>query len=149
MNECRHKSIKEILDEAVLQSPRRPVCSIKAEKAVIGYLLIDDSEFEEIGLLPTDFYLSAHNRIFSHIAAKKSCKSPCNLSSVIDSIDSVGQLADVGGSRYLSELADSAPEIDDFREFVVIVRDRSDLRQLVHCGEAEFGDGSGREELKV
>ena len=84
-----------------------PPHSVEAEQAVLGGLMIDNSEWDTVAdaLLSVDFYRSEHQLIFQTMTQQSEARSPIDVVTLVEALDSLKELENAGGLDYLSELA--------------------------------------------
>src|SRR5262245_42733354 len=106
---------------------------LDAERATLGAVLIDPEQFPDCAeqVKPEDFYRDAHHRIFKHIAALDEAKVALDALTLRDSLARSGDLDPIGGPSYLFGLTDGVPRSRNAVEYARIVREKSELRQLV------------------
>lgn len=110
-----------------------PPQNLEAEAAVLGAILIDHEciyrVVEHAGA--NDFYREAHRRIFEAMLTLSEKNEPTDFLTVNNLLGSKGELDLIGGSSYLSSLADSMPSSSHVESYARIVREKSLLRQLI------------------
>src|SRR2546422_11437921 len=86
---------------------RLPPQNLEAEKAVLGAILLDNQALykalEVIG--PDEFYLPKHRKIFEAMAALAEHNQVIDLVTLADCLQHAGALEAIGGSAYLTDLA--------------------------------------------
>jgi replicative DNA helicase len=112
-----------------------PPQSIEAEESVLGGVLLDNSALDRaIELLtPDDFYREAHRKIMRAMLDLNQRAEPVDLITLTEALKVRGELADVGGSTYLAELADKVPTAANVAYYARIVHQKSVLRGLIHA----------------
>jgi replicative DNA helicase len=120
---------------ALLDAPTPPH-SLEAEQAVLGGLMLDVSAWDNVAdsVTAEDFYRPDHRLIFGAIGALAGNAQPCDVVTVSQRLESLGQLAEAGGLAYLSSIARDTPSAANARAYAEIVRERSLLRQLIRAG---------------
>jgi replicative DNA helicase len=125
-----------------------PPHSIQAEQSLLGGLLLDNRAWDQIADLVTesDFYRRDHRSIFSAIEKLIERGDPCDVITLSECLDGLGQLDEVGGLAYIGTLAKDTPSAANARAYASIVRDNSVLRQLAEVGteianSAYFSEG--------
>ena len=110
-----------------------PPHSIDAEQAVIGGLMLDNTEWDNISdvLIDRDFYRPEHQLIFSIMAEQSETNNPIDVVALVAALDSRNGLHEAGGLDYLSELAGNARGTANIRAYADIIRERSTLRRLI------------------
>lgn len=110
-------------------------CSMQAEQAVLGALLISNTAFDNIpDLQAQDFYHRDHRKIFTEISSQISSGKICDVISLYDALgDEISE-----GLVYLHQLANSTPSAASIRVHAQIVIDYAKRRKLITlCREAE------------
>ena len=85
--------------------------NIEAEEAILGSLLIDPDAILRIStfLSPGDFYVQRHGWVYESILDLHERRQPSDLVTLSDELERRNQLADVGGSAYLTGLINATP----------------------------------------
>ena len=119
-----------------LADVRTPPHSIEAEQAVLGGLLLDTSAWDQVAdmVRSKDFYRPDHRLIFDAIAALAGEAKPCDVITVSEQLQKLGELDNAGGLAYLGTLARDTPTAANVRAYAELVRERSLLRQLISAG---------------
>lgn len=110
-----------------------PPHSVDAEQAVLGGLMRDNTEWDNISdiLIAEDFYRSEHQLIFKVMLIQSEANSPIDVVTLVESLNSLNELELAGGFDYLAELSGNAPGTANIRAYSDIIRERSILRQLI------------------
>ena len=113
-----------------------PPQSIEAEQALISSILIDNDIIADIAdiVVPEDFYKSAHEKIFKAALSLYKSNEPVDLVTLTNRLRDVGELNNVGGAVYLSNIVDAAPLALNAENYAHIVHDKATLRQLLSHG---------------
>ncbi len=113
-----------------------PPHSIEAEQSVLGGIMLSNEAWDTIAerVSENDFYRQDHRIIFRAIAFLIAKDNPCDAITVSEYLNDVGELDNVGGLAYLSQLVQSTPSAANIRAYADIVRERSVLRQLISVG---------------
>lgn len=103
--------------------------ALEAEQAVIGICLIDASAVERIAhLKPEHFYEPVHAKIWAIITEDvKAAKQP-TYHTIMPRLN--GALDELGGGRYLADLADNSPPISSVGDVASSVINAWQVRQL-------------------
>jgi hypothetical protein len=106
--------------------------SLGAEQAVLGSLLLESTRLPEVAELlgPGYFYRTDHRTIFAAITALDSQGKPSDPVTVAAHLERAGQLAEVGGLAYLSQLARDTPSAAHVRTYAETVCEHARRRQL-------------------
>ena len=100
---------------------------------MLGGLLLNNEAWDEVAerVGPKDFYRKEHRLIFQVVDQLVEEEKPCDLVTVSQALTHRGELDDVGGMTYLSDLARNTPSAANINAYADIVRERSILRQLI------------------
>jgi len=128
---------------ATVENLKVPPHSIEGEQAVLGGLLLSSRAFDQVAdvITEADFYREDHRLIFRAIHELSDGGKPCDAVTVTEWFESRGQVDQVDGGAYISQLASSTPSAANVRAYADIVREKSILRQLVDVG-AEITSGA-------
>ena len=110
-----------------------PPHSVEAEQAVLGGLMLDNTEWDNIAdvLLAEDFYRAEHQLIYKVMLQQGEANSPIDVVTLVESLNSLGELANAGGVDYLGELAGNARGTANIHAYADIIRERAVLRRLI------------------
>ena len=111
---------------------KAPPYSQEAERAVLGACMLDAQAANEVRqvLRANDFYVSAHQLIFSCIERMVDEAQPCDPVTVCEALRSRGDLERVKAS-YVAELLDSVPSPSAALHYAKIVADKAQVRALL------------------
>lgn len=111
---------------------------IPTEQALLGSLLINNRSLERVAdsLRPEHFYDNLHARIYDFIVhgfmAGSTAVTPLTLHAALKAD---AGLVEVGGLRYLANLAEAAPAIPNVKEYARVLVEHWTRRQLIQAGE--------------
>ena len=112
--------------------------SVEAERAVLGYVLLDNTVLNTaIELISRDdFYLEGHRITFDKMLALSERSEVIDIVTLSDALGREDLLEKAGGAGYLSQLTDGVPigTSSGFREYCGIVKEKSTVRRLVNAG---------------
>jgi replicative DNA helicase len=130
------ESAKNRRDLGSLAEVRTPPHSIEAEQSVLGGLLLDTSAWDQVAdmVRTNDFYRPDHRLIFDAITALATEGKPCDVITISEQLQKLGELDNAGGLAYLGTLARDTPTAANVRAYAELVRERSLLRQLISAG---------------
>ncbi|MFP1681432.1 replicative DNA helicase [Alloalcanivorax sp. C16-1] len=142
------------LDNHLPDNLRLPPNSLEAEQAVLGGLLLNNEAWDDVAerVGAKDFYRKEHRLIFQVIGQLVEEEKPSDLVTVSQALTHLGQLDDVGGMSYLSELARNTPSAANITAYSDIVRERSILRQLIQVSHSiadQSFNPKGRPSLEI
>jgi hypothetical protein len=125
----------------------RAPCSVilvnaEAEQRLLGAILIDNKSFHRVsGLIRADHFSNGlHARIFegvAHLIATGTAANPVTLKNLFDQDDA---LRDVGGARYLAQLAAAAAQLTAPQDYAQIVVDLAQRRWLASILEETLAE---------
>lgn len=107
--------------------------SIEAEQSVIGSMFLTKKALQKSLelLLPEDFYLDSHIKIFTCIKTIDEAKRPVDLTTVSEELNNRGWIKQVGDIDYLAEVINNVPTTANIDEYIRIVEEKSLLRKLI------------------
>ncbi len=110
-----------------------PPQSIEAEESLLGGVLLDNTAMDRALELvtPADFYRETHRKIMRAMLELNQRGEPIDLVTLVETLKTRGELADVGGATYLAELADKVPTAANTTYYARIVRHKAVLRSLI------------------
>ncbi len=123
-------------------SYRQPPANLEIEMALLGAILVDNRVLEQVSdfLEAEHFFDPSHRRIYDavrRVVERGGQASPVTLRDYFQQED---RLAEVGGARYLAELAASAIGVIDAGVFGRAIHDLHVRRALISIGEAVVND---------
>lgn len=130
--------------------------NLEAEKAVLGACLMNPEAFGAAAeiLRSDDFFRDAHRRLFEVMRQLAEGQSEIDTVTVKNVLVTRGDLEQVGGAPYVAALTDGVPRSLNVGHYARIVKDKSDLRALIHAATkiqqaAYEGDDPSREILST
>ena len=127
---------------------RLPPQSRDAERSVLGRMLRDNPVIGDVVQIvrADNFYLDAHQKIFQAIASIYDRGHPVDLVLLADLLKEQKYIEDVGGYGYLAELWDAAPTAANAEYYARIVRDKAQVRSLIHASTEILRDAYDQSE---
>src|SRR4030065_2517524 len=85
--------------------------SREAEEAVLGAVLINPESYFEVSqfLRSDDFYIQRHRWLWESFMRLNERRTPIDFLTVVEELDQIGQLNEVGGPAYISTLINNVP----------------------------------------
>jgi replicative DNA helicase len=127
--------------------------SVETERSVLGAVLLDPkAAYDEAaaeGLTASDFSLDSHRRIYSRMIELAESSRPIDTITLIEELERHRELGAVGDVGYVSSLVAGVPDRPSIKHYVKIVREKADLRRLIHACNATVAassDGSSSRE---
>ncbi len=110
-----------------------PPQNLEAEMAVLGAMLIDENAIGVAveSIRKESFYKDTHKIIFEVITSLFNDSKAVDLITVTNELKRLGNLDQVGGAVYLTELLNSVPTAVNISQYVSIVKENSTLRSLI------------------
>ena len=110
---------------------KTPPHNLTTEESILSSLFIDNIGFDDISLLPEDFYKSAHQKIFSAMLVLRSKKEPVDLVTIGHYLQDNNELEVIGGATYLVSLSDSAPMAMNVSKYAKDIKSLSIRREII------------------
>ncbi len=142
----------------VRKTPQDP----SAERAILGAILLSPESLDktqEEGLSSDDFSQPQHQLLFETFTELARSGKAVDVVTVAGRLDEQGKLEGVGGYTYLSGLSGAVPSVANLTEYVVRVREKKILRNLLDTastisdsilsGEVGAQEGLERAEAKI
>jgi replicative DNA helicase len=133
-----------------MNEPKVPPHNLEAEAAVLGGILLDNQTIDAVIelLSADDFYREAHRKIFKAAVALNGSSEPVDILTLTEAVRTRGELEEVGGVGYLSELVDRAVTAANTEYYARIIREKATLRHLIAAATEIVTRGyEGREEV--
>lgn len=107
-------------------------CSVDAERFVLGAILLDSTQFIAAAgeILPEDFSLETHRRIFRRMADLNDRGAAIDRVTLAEELGRNRELQSCGGFTYLVSLDEGLPSHPAVSAYVGIIKDKSVLRQI-------------------
>nr|WP_028550636.1 replicative DNA helicase [Paenibacillus sp. UNC451MF] len=114
---------------------RIPPQNLEAEQAVLGAILLDSDSLVTAmeRITNDDFYRTSHQRIFESMIELAEGNEPIDLITLTALLQNKQQLEEIGGIKYLSELANAVPTAANIDYYAQIVEEKSMLRRLIRA----------------
>ena len=118
-----------------------PPHSVKAERWLLGGLLVDDRTWPDAAarLTPDDFHHPPHGQIFRVLSEMVQAGQPVDVVTLAEELSRRALLEAVGGQDYLAELAERIvrkPGVPKVAAYARIVQEHATSRGLVDAGTA-------------
>lgn len=107
-----------------------------AERAILGAIFLDNSAYfqAEPVLRAADFSLDSHRRIYLRMQELFAQGSPVDFVTLTTALGQHKEIETVGGVAYVTSLTDGLPRVKNIEQYVKIVKDKSQLRMMIHAG---------------
>lgn len=116
---------------------RIPPHDLDAEQATLGSIMLNPAALNEIIDIfsAESCYAEKHRIIFKAMIDLFSKNEPIDLLSLSTSLKNRGQLEQIGGRAYLSDLTNSVPASTNVKHYAQIVYKKALMRKLIEVGE--------------
>lgn len=113
-----------------------PPQSIDAEQSTLGSMLIDKEAASRVVEIihGVDFYKEINQIIFNTILHLFEKNEAIDLITISEELKRRGQFDLVGGASYLTTLMNTVPNAANVEHYAGIVKEKSDLRNLIYAG---------------
>lgn len=110
---------------------------LDAEQALLGCMLIDNEILPDVleKLSEDDFYQESHRYILSAMKMNYNSHRPVDIVTLIDKLETEGDLEKAGGVAYITELAQITPSSANYNTYFDIVRRDSVNRRLIRASQ--------------
>ena len=128
-------------NQTVVPIGRTPPNDLAAEQGVLGCILLDTRQnlpacIEKVKD-ETVFYDLRHQAIYAARVSMDEANAPIDLLTLSHQLRTAGELDNIGGVAYLTELQDSVPSAANLEYYFEIVRDQALLRRMIQtCTKA-------------
>lgn len=115
---------------------RVPPQNLDTEKALLGSLLLNAEAMYEVAdvVRPDSFYAGQNRIVFDAMLTLYEKGQPIDLVTLSGRLKDLGQLTDIGGSAYLSELVASSASPGSAKHYADVVQSKFILRSLISAG---------------
>ncbi len=115
---------------------------LEAEQSLLGCLFISQEACAEI--FPTvavkDFYSNAHQKIYQAMLDNYIKNVAVDYITVSKVLETKGELDEVGGLGYITDLTNYVPSAANFKYYADIIKNDSILRQIIDASQATIND---------
>ncbi|MDX6496703.1 MAG: replicative helicase [Gaiellales bacterium] len=113
-----------------------PPHDLDAEESVLGAMLVSENAISIVSemLRAEDFYRRSHAAIYAAIIQLYGEGGTVDSITLINALQNLGQLEEVGGKAAVHTLASTVPAVANAYRYAEIVRDASTYRNLIRAG---------------
>jgi replicative DNA helicase len=108
--------------------------------AVLGSLLFDWRQIDDLTLQSADFHSDANARLYGHLQAMQRAGGKFDAVLLADRLKTAGDLDACGGVAYLAEVAGSVPYSANLGYYARIVRAKAQCRSIIHAATEALRD---------
>jgi replicative DNA helicase len=114
-----------------------PPQNVDAETSLLGAILIDSDAIVKVAdsISAADFYDHRHSTIYEAIRKLYEHHSPIDVLTVTDKLRTTGDLDNVGGPAYLTELTNYVPTAAHVEQYATIVAQKALRRRLIKASQ--------------
>ncbi len=126
-------------------------CSVEAEKAVLGALLLNDENVAQVVELlhAQDFYVPSHRVIYQAIVDIAQRMERVDLVTLQDVLDKKGQLEAIGGVVQLLSLQEDIPSLGLVAQHAKIIKEKAVLRDLINSASVIISSCFNQEDREI
>jgi replicative DNA helicase len=130
-----------------------PPQNVDAEMSLLGAVLIDEETLADISehVKPRDFYDKRHGMVFDAMMRLYEKNKPVDLLTLTDELKRKGELDEIGGSAYLTELTNYVPTAAHAESYAEIVAQKAVRRRLIKASgdisELGYDEATSTQEL--
>lgn len=112
---------------------RKLPCSLPAERALLGSILIDPASLNDVISVLTgeDFYLTEHKEIFNAMRELFDISREIDPVTLIDTLVHKGVYDKAGGEDYIRSLLEATPNAMNLSDYARIIKDESLRRRII------------------
>ena len=117
---------------------RKMPCSLSAERALLGSILIDPNSIHEVAATigADDFYVQEHKQIYLAMRELFDASQEIDPVTLIDTLVHKGVYEKAGGESYVRALLDTTPSAMNIADYARIVKEESTRRRIIEvCAE--------------
>lgn len=120
--------------------------SESTERALLGSILFDHETLDQASSLDVSaFVLSSHQQIFATMRKMGKAGKPIDIVTLMSVLSDQGALSSIGGPSYLASLTEGLPRRRNIEEYVSILHQQWQKRQLIRICEGYASRASGDE----
>jgi replicative DNA helicase len=133
-----HRDWKGNVRPPSVLADHEPPYNLQVERALLGMILYDPSILDEVAALtlPAEFWRDTHQTIARAIWSLYDAATQCDPLTVSDELQRRGELEDVGGDAYLSELMELVPSSANGPYLARIVHQKYVARRTIEACNA-------------
>ena len=113
-----------------------PPHDIAAEEALLASILVDETQYDEVSIVPADFYHEPHSFIWQAFQTLAGSQTSINQITVADTLTRMDKLEFCGGVAYLFHLVSICASPMDAYVYAEIIKRDSVARQIIEAGKA-------------
>ena len=113
-----------------------PPQNLQAERCVLGGEMLDSGQIDAVRaiLKPEDFYADIHAKVQRVLNEMRDRNAPVDVVTLARELEARGELTDIGGPQYLTELLEAVPHAAHTETYAKQVQELSRRRAAVNLG---------------
>lgn len=119
-------------DGEVRTSGHVPPNDTKAEIAVLGSIVLDNSALSVVALQPEDFFRTEHQVIYAAMLSLAKRGEPIDTLTLCNELMASSRLEKAAGANYVCGLTEQVPSAVNAAAYAKIVRELADVRRIIH-----------------
>lgn len=118
-----------------------------SEQVILGSILLDNSALERVAesVSPDDFYSMLNRGVFAAMLSLHAKQSPIDPILIAEELKKERALEAIGGASTITNLSIGIPHYLDLDKYIEVVRQKSNLRQLIRICNSITGDALAEE----
>ena len=115
------------------KAPRILPHNLEVEQSLLGCLFLNQKAQGECfaKMQPSDFYSSGHQKIYRAMQENFISNKGVDYVTVAKTLDTKGELEDVGGIEYVADLTNAVPSASNYKNYMEIVQNDATMRRLI------------------
>ena len=115
---------------------------LEAEQSLLGCLFISQDACADIFPMvkANDFYSIAHQKIYQAMLDNYEKDVAVDYVTVSKVLDTKGELEEVGGLGYITDLTNYVPSAANYKHYADIIKNDSVLRQIIEASQKTIND---------
>lgn len=132
---------KSSLDLGTMVYGKVPPQAKDLEETILGAMMLEPHSILDVTniLKPEDFYVEAHQNIYSAIVEINQTSKPVDILTVVQKLQEKEQLETVGGAYYVTKLTNSVVSSANNISWARIIKQYSIARKLIHVSGEVIG----------
>ena len=120
-------------EEVMEKAPRILPHNLEVEQSLLGSLFLSQDAQSECfaKMQPNDFYSTGHQKIFKAMYDNYRGNKGVDYVTVAKTLDTNGDLEDVGGIEYIADLTGAVPSASNYKNYMSIVQNDATMRRLI------------------
>ena len=124
------------------KKPKMLPNDLEAEQSLLGSLFISQDACADVFpmLNATDFYATAHKKIYQAMLDNYLKDVAIDYVTVCKVLETKGELDEVGGLSYITDLTNFVPSAANYKHYVDIIKNDSVLRQIIEASQKTINE---------